>query len=392
MDINNRLVQIPYYFAQGFVFCIPMKYYIIAGEASGDLHGSNLVKAVRQLDGAAAFRGWGGHLMQDEGVALVKHIRELAFMGFAEVVRNLPQIFSNIRLCKKDILAYAPDVVIFIDYPGFNLRMMQWAAKKGFKTAYYISPQVWAWKAGRVRQIMKYADKLMVIFPFEKKYFREKWNYEVQYTGHPLLPVIAQWKTANTDIKKDGKTIALLPGSRKQEISTLLPLMLATAAKFPDLNFIVAQSPVVDDAVYKALERHLPNVNLEVNNTYSILSRASAALVASGTATLETALMGVPEIVCYKTSRVSYAIGKRLIQLKFICIVNLIMDKEVVKELIQHELNVENLSRELYRILHDVESRRKIFDDYAQLRSMLSSEGAPSMNAAETVFALAQKK
>lgn len=368
-----------------------MKYYIIAGEASGDLHGSNLVKALQQKDAAAEFRGWGGDMMQAEGVALVKHIRELAFMGFAEVIGNLPQILANIRHCKKDILEYAPDVVIFIDYPGFNLRMMQWASKNGFKTAYYISPQVWAWKAGRVRQIMKYTDRLMVIFPFEKKYFREKWNYEVQYTGHPLLPVIDQWKEANKEIQKDGKTIALLPGSRKQEINTLLPLMLATAAMFPDFNFIVAQSPVVDATAYNALDSNLPNVRFEQNNTYSILSRASAALVASGTATLETALIGVPEIVCYKTSRVSYSIGKRLIKLKFICIVNLIMDKEVVKELIQHELNVANLQQEIHRILYDVKCRERIFEDYAQLRSMLSSEGAPSMNAAETVYALAKE-
>lgn len=362
-----------------------MKYYIIAGEASGDLHGANLIRALKDRDAGAVIRCWGGDKMKAAGGMVVKHIKDLAFMGFAEVVKNLPAILRNFSFCKKDILQFHPEVLVLIDYPGFNLRMARWARKQKFKIVYYISPQVWAWKENRVRQIIRDVDRMLVIFPFEKDYYR-KWNYDVQYVGHPLVQVVDEFKRQNAIVRKNN-IIALLPGSRRQEIKVKLPIMLQVAARFPDYKFLVGKAPSIDKELYSDYLNGFENVTL-VNETYPLLMEATAALVTSGTATLETALFGVPEVVCYKTGRISYAIGKRLIKLKFICIVNLIMNREVVKELIQNNLNTENVSVELEKLLYDEKKRAQIFSDYSALRQALHFRGNASQNAADAIIGL----
>lgn len=362
-----------------------MKYYIIAGEASGDLHGSNLIKELQKLDIDANIRCWGGDKMQATGATLVKHYKELAFMGFVEVVKNLPAILKNIKFCKTDISSFNPDVIIFIDYPGFNLRIAKWAKEMHYKTVFYISPQVWAWKESRVKSIKRDIDKMIIILPFEKTFY-EKWNYQVEYVGHPLVDVIESFRKDHAGIKKSPHTIALLPGSRKQEIKTKLPLMLAAAQNFPDYEFIVAKAPSIEDEFYEDFIKDYSNVKMIANETYALLMKSVAALVTSGTATLETALFGVPEIVCYRASNLSYQIAKRLIKLKFICLVNLIMNKEVVKELIQNELTTDKITSELKKILSDPEKREKMQDDYSQLKRLLSEGGNASKNAAESVY------
>lgn len=364
-----------------------MKYYIIAGEASGDLHGSNLIKEIKNIDGNAQVRCWGGDKMQAAGGTLVKHYRDLAFMGFVEVIKNLPAILRNIRFCKEDIRAFNPDVVVLIDYPGFNMRIAQWAKEQGYKTAFYISPQVWAWKEGRVKQIKKYVDKMLVIFPFEKKFY-EKWNYEVSYVGHPLVPVIKSFIHKHPQLKKDARQVALLPGSRRQEIALKLPVMLEATRQFADLKFVVAQAPGMESEFYDRFLKDYKNVQLN-SDAYSILMQSDAAVVTSGTATLETALFKVPEIVCYKTGNISYEIGKRLIKLKFICIVNLIMNKEVVKELIQHELTPQNIAKNLNEILYNEDRRNQILEDYSALEALLADEGNASANAAQEIVEIA---
>jgi lipid-A-disaccharide synthase len=364
-----------------------MKYYIIAGEASGDLHGSNLVKEIKKLDPHAEIRGWGGDKMQDAGVTLVKHYRELAFMGFAEVVKNLPAILKNFSFCKKDINLFKPDAVILIDYPGFNLRMAKWTKQKGYKTIYYISPQVWAWKENRVKTIKKFVDKMIVILPFEKRFYKNR-NYEVEYVGHPLVEVIENFKKNHSSIHSSADIVALLPGSRKQEIKTKLPIMLEATKNFPGFTFIVAKAPSIDDSFYAPFLSSYNNVEVVANETYSLLMQATAALVTSGTATLETALFDVPQIICYKTSPVSYAIAKRLVKLSYICLVNLIMNKEVVKELIQDELTPENITIELNEILFDPIQREKILFDYDQLKKLLSEGSNASANAASAIYEL----
>lgn len=362
-----------------------MKYYIIAGEASGDLHGSNLIKELQKLDATANIRCWGGDKMQATGATLVKHYKELAFMGFAEVVKNLPAIFRNFRFCKNDISAFNPDVVILIDYPGFNMRMTEWAKRNHYKTVFYISPQVWAWKENRVNAIKKYVDKMIVILPFEKEFYK-KWNYEVEYVGHPLVNVIENYKNEHPELQPGSHTIALLPGSRQQEIKTKLPVMLAATKKFPDYTFIVAKAPSIDDHFYETFIGGFDNVKVVSNSTYTVLMQSTAALVTSGTATLETALFGVPEIVCYKAGSISYAIAKRLVKLKFICLVNLIMDREVVKELIQHDLTPEKITDQLKKILLDPAKREKMNADYHQLKELLSKGGNASFNAAKSIY------
>lgn len=364
-----------------------MKYYIIAGEASGDLHGSNLIKELQQLDTDANIRCWGGDKMQATGATLVKHYKELAFMGFAEVIKNLPAILKNIQFCKNDISSFNPDVIIFIDYPGFNLRIAKWAKEKDFKTVFYISPQVWAWKESRVKNIKRSIDKMIVILPFEKEFYR-KWNYEVEYVGHPLVEVIDNFKKNHPEIQVSQNTIALLPGSRKQEINTKLPVMLEASKNFPDYTFIVAKAPSIENNFYEGFIKDHANVKLITNETYSLLMKSEAALVTSGTATLETALFGVPEIVCYKASNISYQIAKRLVKLKFICLVNLIMNREVVKELIQNDLTPEKITSELKKILSDAERREKMQADYLQLKKLLSEGGNASKNAAGIIFKL----
>lgn len=367
-----------------------MKYYLIAGEASGDLHGSNLIKEIRKLDGMANIRCWGGDKMAATGAKVVKHFRDLAFMGFAEVVKNLPAIMRNFTFCKKDIFAYNPDVIVFIDYPGFNLRMAKWARENNFKTVFYISPQIWAWKEGRVKTIKKNIDKTIVILPFEKEFYR-KYNYEVKYVGHPLVQVVEDFKKSHTDIQKQDNVIALLPGSRKQEIKTKLPIMLEATKNFKDYQFIVAKAPSVENEFYEQFLEKYENVNTESDNTYSILMKSTAALVTSGTATLETALFKVPEIVCYKAGKISYEIGKRLIKLKFISLVNLIMNKEVVKELIQDDLTPEKITLNLRDILFDESKKSQIMKDYDDLELLLSKGGNASKNAAGIIWEFVKK-
>ncbi len=360
-----------------------MKYYIISGEASGDLHGSNLIKQLHLLDKSANIRCWGGDLMEGAGAHLVKHYRELAFMGFAEVIKNLPAILQNIKFCKQDILAYRPDVIVLIDYPGFNLRIAEWAKEKGFRIVYYISPQVWAWKENRVKKMKKCIDKMLCILPFEKDYYKNKWNWDVEYVGHPLVEVIEEKqsgvKTSNS------RLIALLPGSRKQEIAKKLPIMLEVAKFFPEYQFVVAEAPGIDATFYQPFFTAYQNVASVRNQTYNLLMKASAALVTSGTATLETALFGVPEIVCYKGSSISYQIAKRLIKIKYISLVNLIMDKEVVTELIQDQLTSENLVKELSALLNNADRKAILKKDYFDLKAILSAGRHASAKAAKSI-------
>lgn len=384
-----------------------MKYYLISGEASGDLHGSNLVKQLYLTDPSAEIRCWGGDLMQAAGATLVKHYRDLAFMGFAEVVKNLPTILKNIRFCKEDIRSYQPDVLVLIDYPGFNLRIAEWAKANGFKVVYYISPQVWAWKENRVKKMKQCIDKMLCILPFEKAYYHDKWNWEVDYVGHPLVEVVEEKqlgvKSEKLTVKSqenEGNTgatpyspftihhsplIALLPGSRKQEIQKKLPIMLEVAKSFPDYQFVVAQAPGLDDDFYAPFMTAYQNVSAVRNQTYDLLLQAKAALVTSGTATLETALFGVPEVVCYKGSTISYQIARRLIRIKYISLVNLIMDKEVVKELIQDALTTENLVAELSLLLNDTEKQKTLQAEYRALKELLSAGGHASAQAARII-------
>lgn len=364
-----------------------MKYYIIAGEASGDLHGSNLIKELKQLDAAADIRCWGGDKMQATGGILVKHYRELAFMGFTEVLMNLRTIFRNLKFCKQDILQYRPDALILIDYPGFNLRIAKWAKQQGLKVIYYISPQVWAWKANRVKMMKQCIDKMLVILPFEKDYYKSKWNWEVEYVGHPLVEEVERRRSEVRGQRfSDKPIVALLPGSRKQEIKKKLPVMLAVSKSFPDYQFIIAQAPSVDDSFYKTFTSQYDNVSSVANQTYDLLLQSKAALVTSGTATLETALFGVPEVVCYKGSFLSYQIGKRLVNVKFISLVNLIMDKLVVKELIQNDLTVENLRSELQQLLSTGNRTEEIKKDYAALKDLLGQGGNASAKAASSII------
>ncbi|MDR6299483.1 lipid-A-disaccharide synthase [Mesonia maritima] len=362
-----------------------MKYYLIAGEASGDLHAANLMKALQKEDPEADFRFWGGDLMQQVGGTLVKHYRELAFMGFVEVAVNLKTILNNIKFCKKDIAKYKPDVIIFIDYPGFNFRIAKWARTEGFKTHYYISPQIWAWKENRIKAIKRDVDELYVILPFEKDFYEKKHDFPVHFVGHPLLDAIQQRKDISfqefiSENKLSQKPIiALLPGSRKQEISKMLKTMLKMVEKFPDYQFVIAGAPSQDRSFYEPY-LHKKNVFLSMNKTYDLLSVATAALVTSGTATLETALFKVPEVVCYKGSTISYEIAKRIINLDYISLVNLIMDKEVVKELIQHEFNAKNLEQSLRNILNE-ENRKKLLQEYDLLAQKLGGSGASEKTA-----------
>ena len=370
-----------------------MRYYIIAGEASGDLHGSNLVKELINQDPASSFRGWGGDLMESAGVEIVKHYRDLAFMGFAEVIANLGTILNNLKFCKQDISQYKPDALILIDYPGFNLRIAKWAKKQGIKTIYYISPQIWAWKEGRIREIRANIDKMMVILPFEESYYKDKWKYEVEYVGHPLVSVIEKAKNEvqltppeTGSPLNDKNIIALLPGSRKQEILKKLPIMLEASKKFPEYRFIIAKASSLDDAFFQPMIENYPQVRSIRNKTYELLTRSKAALVTSGTATLETALFGVPQVVCYKGSPISYAIAKRVIKVKYISLVNLIMNRPIVKELIQQDLTVENITSELRKITGDPENILRIQNDYRELKQLLEKKGNASVKAASSIL------
>ena len=364
-----------------------MKYYIIAGEASGDLHGSNLIKELNNLDADTTIRAWGGDRMKASGATLVKHYKDLAFMGFIEVVMNLKTILSNISFCKKDITSFNPDILVLIDYPGFNLRIAKWAKRRGIKVVYYISPQVWAWKENRVKEMRKIIDKMLVILPFEKKYFKEKWNWDVVYTGHPLVKTIEEFKNAEVEKLPYSKPIiALLPGSRKQEISMKLPIMLEVSKAFPDYQFVIAKAPGQDDAFYQPFLKPYRNVSTIKDQTYRLLANATAALVTSGTATLETALFGIPEVVCYKGSRISFAIARRLIKVKYISLVNLIMDRIIIRELIQDELTTTNLITELNDLLHSEKRKTQLEKDYQRLKDILSTGQNAAKNAAMEIW------
>ncbi|MDB5206886.1 MAG: lipid-A-disaccharide synthase [Flavisolibacter sp.] len=387
-----------------------MKYYIIAGEASGDLHGSNLIKELLKIDTSVTIRCWGGDMMKAAGGEVVKHYKDLAFMGFIEVVKNLPVILNNLKFCKKDIQLFAPDVVVLIDYPGFNLRIAKWAKEAGFKVIYYISPQIWAWKEGRVKGIKKWVDKMLVILPFEKDFYK-RWEYKVEYIGHPLVQVVEEavqhkndqplfcYDTASgneisvsaDNFSSQKKLIALLPGSRKQEITIKLPLMLEASKKFSDYQFVIAQAPGQNLDFYKEIVAGYPEVLIALQGqTYSLLTRAAAALVTSGTATLETALFGVPQVVCYKGSAISYQIARRLVKIKYISLVNLILDKPVVKELIQNELTVQNINTELNEILHNENRITQIKNNYSDLKKLLQQGGNASSRAAQEIVGFLQ--
>ena len=380
---------------------MPTRYYIIAGEASGDLHGSNLIKALIKTEPDAIIRCWGGDLMEAAGATLVKHYRELAFMGFWEVIKNLPAILRNLRFCKEDIQQFKPDVLVCIDYPGFNLRIAEWANQQDLKIAYYISPQVWAWKEKRVIKMKQIIHRMICILPFEKEYFEKKWNWSVDYVGHPLLEVVDQiqhnpspepilWMSADFSASPPQQpVIALLPGSRQQEISTLLPIMLSATQRFPAYDFVVAMAPGIETTFYQEILKPYPGIRCVRNQTHSLLLQAKAAIVTSGTATLETALLNVPEVVAYKGSPLSYFIAKRLISIPYISLVNLILNKLVVTELIQDAFTPDQLEISLTNIL-STPTQKKIQEDYRALRAVLHTGENASEKAAAIIQDLAK--
>jgi lipid-A-disaccharide synthase len=353
-----------------------MKLYLIAGEASGDLHAGNLIKAIRAQQPNVHIRAWGGDHMAEAGAEVVKHYRDLAFMGFWEVLSNLRTIMHNLDFCKADILAFQPDVLVLIDYPGFNLRIAQWAKQQGIRVVYYISPQVWAWHQSRVKAIRRDVDHMLVILPFEEAFYA-KHGMSVQFVGHPLLDAIGaadQWGGAGA------RTIALLPGSRRQEVQRILPVMAAVSAFFQEYQFVVAGTPTLPDELYTSILRPYPNIQLVKGETYDVLRRSRAALVKSGTSTLETALFGVPQVVCYAGNPLSYAIARQVIKVNYISLVNLILDQPLVQELIQTEFTPENTQKALQSILQPTETNR-IRQGYTELRHQLGDGGASARAA-----------
>ena len=369
-----------------------MKYYVIAGEASGDLHASNLLKEIKLRDTEAQFRCWGGDLMEAQGGEIVKHYRDLAFMGFVEVAMHLRIILKNIAFCKKDILNYRPDIVVLVDYPGFNLRIAEWAKQQGFKVIYYISPQIWAWKTGRVHKIKRSCDHVMPILPFEKDFYK-KYDYEADFVGHPLLDAIDENIRENREVKEfradngldERPIIAILPGSRKQEIVKMLPVMLEVTKSYPQYQFVVSTVKWLPKDLYSKYLRGC-NVKTVSGSAYPLLLNAEAALVTSGTATLETAILGTRQVVCYKGSALSYRIAMAVVKdtIKYISLVNLVMDAPVVTELIQYDFTAERVRAELDKLLTDEEVRSKMSEEYAQLLTRLGGRGA-SARAAEIV-------
>jgi len=368
-----------------------MKYYLIAGEASGDLLGSYLMKSIKKLDADVDFRCWGGNLMEAQGGVLVKHYKDLAFMGFWEVAKNLRTILKNMAICKADILRYKPDVLILIDYPGFNMRIAEFAKKQNIRVVYYVSPQIWAWKQKRVHKIKRDVDTLITILPFEKDFYA-KYNYEAHYVGHPLLDVINKemknddWQSFKANYQLDDRPVmAVLPGSRRQELKKMLPVMVQMAAQFPEYQFLMSKVKWQPLALYQSYIKNAP-ITLVEGDTYSLLHHAKAAMVTSGTATLETALWNVPQVVCYKGSFISYLIAKMLVgkHLKYISLVNLILDKPAVTELIQHECNPKKLKEELAKIVNDNQTIDPMKSHYKQLQHILGDAGA-SDNAAKLI-------
>lgn len=370
-----------------------MKYFLIAGEASGDLHGSNLMKGLKEVDAEAEFCFWGGDLMQNVGGTLKKHYKDTAFMGLLTVILNLKTILRNIALCKKDILEFDPDVIILIDYPGFNLRIAKFAKENKLKVYYYISPKIWAWKESRIKKIKAFVDRMFVIFPFEKNFYK-KHDYPVEFAGNPLVDAIEERnnkeETYEAFIQRnnlpDKPIIAVLPGSRKQEINYILPLLLNIKTHYPDYQFLIAAAPAIDSSFYDEIIQSENFVKL-YNQTYEILQHAEAALVTSGTATLETALLNIPQIVCYKFrgGGIIYNIGKRFLKVPYISLVNLIMEREIVKELIQQYLNEQTIKKELDDILFNKSYRIEMLNNYDELKSKIGKPGA-SVRFANLMF------
>ena len=359
-----------------------MKYYLVAGEASGDLHGANLMKTIKEQDSHAEFRFFGGDKMKAEGGTLVKHYAEMAFMGFTEVLLNLQTIMRNMKACKEDIKAYAPDVVVLIDFPGFNLKIAAFAKEADLKVCYYISPKVWAWNQKRVLKIKKVVDKMFCILPFEVAFYRE-WDMEVDYVGNPLLDEKAAFIADPNFLRKNGltdqKVIAFLPGSRKQEIERLLPDMLSVIENFPDYQFVVAGAPSFPAMYYQQFIGSR-NVKLVFGQTYDLLNIASAAVVASGTAVLETAIFKVPQVVVYRGGAISIAIARMLVKIRFISLVNLIMEREVVAELIQQDCNTFSITEILIGLLNGPK-REQMLEDYAELAVIMGEPGASARTA-----------
>ncbi len=363
-----------------------MRYYVIAGEASGDLHAARLIAELTKLDANSHFRGWGGEKMESQGLTLVKHYRDLAFMGFTEVLLNIRTIAKNLNFCKKEILDYKPDVLILVDYPGFNLRIAEFASKAGIKVFYYISPQVWAWKKGRIKQIEAFVDRLYVILPFEKQFYKDH-GIEVDFAGHPLLDYITSFAPEQESRFRDrfdlgsNPLVAILPGSRKQEVKRMLPIMLEAASSFKDYTFVLGAAPGLDDAFFIPWLKQFPNVKVVRDVTYTLLTYSHAAMVTSGTASLETALFSVPEVICYKGGWISYYIARMLIKIKFIGLANLIMDKGIVREMIQGELTVKELKKELNKLIYDDAYRARLKNDYSALKQKLGGSGSSERTA-----------
>ncbi|MES2691643.1 MAG: lipid-A-disaccharide synthase [Bacteroidota bacterium] len=357
-----------------------MRYFIIAGEASGDLHGSNLIRSIKQRDRDAEFNFWGGDLMKAEAQGLLVHYKDVTIMGFVEVLFNLRTIFKNISTCKQQILAFKPDVVVLIDYPGFNLRIAQFCKEQGIKTAYYIAPKIWAWKENRGKKLEKFVDLLLIIFPFEIEYFK-KWAINTRYVGNPLVDSIP--KGLNTGKSKDDKLIALLPGSRKQEIARILPVMLQVVTGFSAYRFVIAGAPGINPEFYSPYLNE--QVEVVFGETYRLLQNSTAAVVCSGTATLETALFNVPQVCGYVANPVSYAIAKKLVKIKYISLVNLCLDKPAITELIQGDFTPDKITEELTRVLPGGVDHNKLMADYSDLRQLLEQEGASDKAAKEII-------
>lgn len=376
-----------------------MRYYLIAGEASGDLHGSNLIKGIREVDADAQIRCWGGDLMQQAGAHLVRHYKEGAIMGFVEVLANLNKLAKNLQECKNDIIDYRPDVLVLIDYPGFNLRIAKFAKEHGIRVFYYIAPKVWAWKEKRVHKLKKYVDRLFIIFPFEIDYFK-KWGIEAIYRGNPLLDSVDNSNNANESRKEfaeriginaESTTVALLAGSRRGEIKYLLPRMVEVALKNPEYQFLLACAPSMEMELYKEIiGNRCSNIKLLAGETYPILRHSDAAIINSGTASLEAALIGVPQVVCYGGNEISYQIARMVVKLKYISLANLIMDKGLFKELLQHSCTPQLINQELEQLLHNTEYRNTMIANYKEVREILGGKGASAKVAQAMIDELEQ--
>ncbi|MCQ2296035.1 MAG: lipid-A-disaccharide synthase [Bacteroidales bacterium] len=371
-----------------------MRYYIIAGEASGDLHGANLMRAIMRRDPEAEIRFWGGDAMTAVGGTRVRHIRDLAYMGFVEVAMHLPAVLGNIRFCKQDIEAFRPDALVYVDYPGFNLKIAKFAHKLGYKNIHYISPQLWAWKKGRITSMRRDLDRLCYILPFEQDFYSRNHFPQAVYVGHPLLDAVAQFRAENTsENPQNGATVALLPGSRRQELKKVLPPMLKLAAAHPEYRFVIAGMSLLGDAFYEPFIKDAANVSVVYDKTYELLSSSYAALVCSGTATLETALFNVPQVVCYSANALSIAIAKRFVgkRIKYISLPNLIADEPIVTELIQQDLNPQRLEEEFARITVQQGSRQQMLQGYARLHALLGNVGASDRTAQEIINIIGNK-